>query len=788
MAEYFSGRVHSIVFENAAQGFYVLRMVLDGKPIGPLGEHPVVRGNISGIHVEVGTWFGFEGTWVTHETYGRQLAISKAPVIQTWTPDVAASILAANGVGERVVSLLRSHFGDDLVSVLDTYESSRIEAVPGMTPLSAEHIVSRWRVAKAYFRTLEFLTEAGVPRNRVSQVWTVFGDDAEEVLSTNPWALVRIDGITFPQADEVATKLGLDKSSPARIEGAVRFVCKTRKGLGHLYLTSQEIHAEVGNLVGDLSATALAQAIAALHRQKHLVVDRRTRAGMTAIYEPWLYHVEMQAATEILTRLKAARLDRDAERLAQYVRAVGGTGSEAEEVAKANPDDLRSVAEAALRDWSLGSKVSLSLAQLQGALNALVEPVSILTGLPGTGKTTTLKAVVSILKDAGVSFLLVAPTGIAAKKITSVSGAPAATIHRAFGARGWGGGEERESTYVGVTGQASNLLEGSDGSAENWKSSDAPHAADVVICDETSMVDQHLLFRLLTCTKPTTRLVFIGDDKQLPSVGPGNVLRDLIASGLFPTVSLTEIFRQSEASQIVVAAHAISRGEVPELMDSGDFRLVPANSDEQALDILIRLATQLYEKRKNFQVMSPRHSGTVGVTNLNARLRELLNPKQPGLQEMRIGSEVIREDDRIMVVKNNYEREIFNGDVGKVQKLDRKAREAEVKLHGPPVQYVRVPFKDAAEYLRLAYCTTVHKMQGQEADVILMPLVTGFSLQLQRNLLYTAITRARQRVILVGQREALVRAIENNRPDERNTLFLDRLHKVAGDLKGGVSA
>lgn len=788
MGAYYSGRVHTIVFENQAQGFYVLRMVLDGSTPNQMAEHPVVRGHVPGITVEVGTWFGFEGDWVTHASYGRQLSITKAPVVQTWSPEVASSILAANGVGERVVTTLRDHFGEELVTVLDKHDATLIEQVPGMTPVSAAHIVARWKVAKAYFRTLEFLAEAGVPRNRVSQVWSLFGDDAEEVLSTNPWALVRIDGITFQQADEVATKLGLDKDAAARVEGAVRFVVKTRKGLGHLYLTSREIHSEVSNLVGDLEASKLAQAIAALHKQKHLIVDRQTRPGTTAIYEPWLHMVESRSAEAILDRVVSARPERDPEWHARYVKSLGGTGSEAEAVAKAEPGNLHKVAEAALRDWSLGSRVVLSNAQLAGALNALVEPVSVLTGLPGTGKTTTLKAVVAILKDAGVPFLLVAPTGIAAKRITAVSAAPASTIHRAFGAKGWNTGEEREATYVGVTGQSTSLLEGSDGSAENWKCSESPHTADVVICDETSMVDQHLLYRLLTCTKPTARLVFIGDDKQLPSVGPGNVLRDLISSGLFPTVSLTEIYRQAEASQIVVAAHAISRGEVPLIQDSGDFRLVRAQSEEQVLEIVVKLATQLYEKRKNFQVMSPRHTGTVGVTNFNARLRELLNPKQPGLQEMRLGSEVIREDDRIMVVKNNYEREIFNGDVGKVQKLDRKAREAEIKLHGPPVQYVRVPFKDAAEHLRLAYCTTVHKMQGQEADTIIMPLVTGFAHQLQRNLLYTAITRGRVKVILVGHHEALVRAIENNRPDERNTLFLDRLHKVAGGYKVPASA
>lgn len=783
MAEYFSGRVHTVVWADDTKGFYVLRMVLDGRP--SQGDIPVVKGSVPGLPMEVGTWFGFEGEWVQHSQYGRQLSILKAPMVRGWTVDVAAGILAANGVGDRVVGLLRTHFGDDLVPVLDQFDSTLLEAVPGMPPLSAAHIVSRWQAAKAHFQTLEFLAEAGVPRNKVHQVWTLFADNAAEVLSTNPWALVRIDGVTFQQADEVANKLGLDPTSPLRAEGAVRYVVKTRKGLGHLYLTSGEIVAEAQALLGNATQHSVAHAIATLHKAGHLVVDRQTRQGTTAIYEPWLHRMESDAATLVLDRVETARWGLNEETTARYRKMLAATGTQATDEAVDPNADIRTIAAAALRDWSKGSQVSLSGAQLQGALNALVEPVSVLTGLPGTGKTTTLKAVVSILKDADVSFLLVAPTGIAAKRITSVTGATASTIHRAFGAQGWQKGEERESTYVGVTGQSGGI-EGSDGSGEQWGCSDAPHSADVIICDETSMVDQHLLYRILSCTKPTARLVFIGDDKQLPSVGPGNVLRDLIASDMFPTVAMTEIFRQADTSQIVVAAHAISRGDVPEVSNSGgEFMLIAANSEDQVLDITIRLAEKLFKQRANFQVMSPRHSGTVGVTNLNSRLRELLNPKSPGLQEMRLGMEVIREDDRIMVVKNNYEKEIFNGDVGKIQKLDRKLREAEIKVHGPPVQYVRLPFKEASDHLRLAYCTTVHKMQGQEADTIVMPLVVSFAHQLQRNLLYTAITRAKKRVILIGHHEAMVRAIANNRPDERNTLFLDRL-KIEAVARGGV--
>ena len=789
---YFSGRVNAIVFDNAAQGFYILRMMLD-TPSGGGGvldldlnqgrtDNVVVRGDVTGLPIKVGTWFGFEGAWVTHEQYGMQILISRAPVVEAWTPDVACSVLMSNGVGSRVVGLLKEHLGAEMVTVLDTYDVGKLVPVPDLTPEQREHVVERWRVAKAYFRTLEFLAGAGIPRNRVAQVWSTFREKAEEVLTTNPWALVKIDGITFAQADEVSNRLGLSKDSPFRIEGAVHYAVKARKGMGHLYMTTGEIVAEVDAMMAcSVPRDLVAQAIMALHKAKGIVVDRTARPGVTAIYEPWLHKVESVSATALMTRVETAHMDTDPAMRDQYVSALARTGPQAEAAFEQTPGDARAVAHAAIMDWSGASRITLSPKQVTGAVYALTEPVSVITGLPGTGKTMLLRVVVRMLKDAGVSFLLIAPTGIAAKRMATMTGAPASTIHRAFGAKGWDkGASARDATYAGVSETSTSsagVLEGSDGSGESWKCSDSPYHADVVILDETSMCDQHLLYRILTCTKPSTRLVFIGDAAQLPSVGPGNVLRDMVSSQLFPNVALTEIFRQADTSQIVVAAHAIHAGNVPEASGEvdGEFVLLYAKSEDAALDKIVHLAHDLYQKKINFQVMSPRHAGPAGVTSLNTRLRELLNPKQPGLAEMRIGSETVREGDRVMVVKNNYEVEVFNGDVGKVRQLDRKGKEVEIKVHGPPIQHVRFTSAEAAEYLRLAYAVTVHKMQGSEADVVLIPLLKSFSHQLQRNLLYTAITRARLRVILVGQYDALVQAVENANPDARHTLFLDRL-------------
>ena len=793
MADFFSGRVHSVIFENASQDFYILRMVLDvDEDADPFEENPVltprprydpgpqtvsVKGNVPGLVVKPGTWFGFKAKWIKHEKHGPQLDIKEAPVIRKWNVEIASALLQSHGIGERTLWVLRERLGDALVGMLDNRDVEGLAACVGKD--TAEYVLERWAVGKTYFKTLEFLNKVGIPRNKIAQVWVKFAGDAEKILSTDPWSLVQIDGITFRQADEVAQRLGLDLESEERLRGAVLHIIKTQKGMGHLYMSSGQVATEVPRMMPDATLEAIGRCLAALHKQGALVIDRKTKPGLTALYDPWLHEMEVLGAKLLQERVEKASYDKRTKRYKEYIKGLRGVGNRAHDMPKTA--SLHEIAAAALEDWSAGSRMDLTKDQLQGALNALTEPVSVLTGLPGTGKSTSLRSVVQVLRDAEIPFLLVAPTGIAAKRLTSLTGAPAATIHRAFGAKGWDVGGEREATYAGIVGESASL-ESSDGSGEQWRCSVEPHPAEVVVIDESSMIDQHLLYRLMECTKPDTRMVFVGDAAQLPSVGPGNVLRDLISSDLFPMVNLVDIFRQEETSDIVMAAHAVFSGGIPETGrdSSSDFILVETTEEEHALDLVLKLAEKLYKGGKFFQVMSPRHAGTLGVTNLNSRLRELLNPKQPGVQEMRLGSEVVREDDRVMVVKNKYNLGVFNGDFGKVARLDRRNRKVDLKIHGVVPVQVEFDLKDASACLRLAYCVTVHKMQGQESDTIIMPLVKSFQHQLQRNLLYTAITRARTRVILVGHHEALVRAVHNNRPDIRNTLFLERLEAAFG--------
>lgn len=815
---YFSGRVHTVLYEKPEEAFYILKVVLDapeekkkeegdgassGDDLLAFVQDPslvTVKGYVQGMNINIGTWFGFEATWVNHKKYGKQLSIVKAPVLKGgWDPDSARKTLIAHGVGERICQHIQTHFGDDFLKALGDVEM--LKTVPGIAEFAAVHVAQRWESIQAHFKALDFLSDMGIPKGKVRQVWATFGSDAIPILSKNPWALVRIEGITFEQADGVARKLGLDQDSMDRVVGACLYACREMRSFGHVYMRTGALVGSVRQLAGEVPKDRIAKALSQCHKDGTLVLDRETVPGVMAVYEPWMHYMETHSAELLLERLETAALDDTSlthEAVATHpgyrvdalvetpstyktsLKSVGPLTERAVEDGKT----LEQVVEMAVDEWGGFAKLSLAKDQRQGVINALLHPVSILTGLPGTGKTTSLRAAVRILQDASIPFLLCAPTGIAAKNLAAVTGAKASTIHRAFGAKGGKDKKDRDAVYAGVVGEAGGKSD--TGEQGLWGyGPEYPYPADVVIVDEASMVDQHLLYRLVSCTAPHCRLVFVGDHAQLPSVGPGNVLRNLLDSGVFPTVRLTEIFRQKGTSDIVLAAHAIHAGEVPEADPPSDFVLAHLPTESAVMETICRLATGMFDRnnkrepedRLTFQILSPRHGGTVGVTNLNARLRELLNPRVPGLREAKLGNDVIRENDRVMVVKNNYDRGVFNGDVGKITQVDLRAKEVEVKIFGDPPIQVRFEFKQMGRYIRLAYACTVHKAQGLEYDAIIMPLVEGFRHQLQRNLLYTAVTRAKKKVYLVGSHRAFARAISNDKEDLRDTMLTERLRR-----------
>lgn len=699
---YYSGRVHSVNFSDEAKAFYVLRVALDAENLSRDLPSNILtaRGNIPGVKIAIGTWFGFEAVWDDHPKYGRQLKIVRAPVLKNgWDDDTCEKVLTSHGIGPALAARLREAFSGDMPAALADPE--RLKTVPTITDFIAEHIAHKWKVARGQFLTLDFLGDIGIPQGKIRQVWSAFGDRAQDVLATDPWSLLEIDGITFQDCDVVAQRLNLDRSAsnPNRSRGAVLHASKFSKRLGHLYLSSGELLGSVRTLDPLMTDRDIATGLKSLMVEKKIVVDRTTSPGVTAIYDPWSYETENGSASLLRERVVSAAIPSD--RSARYAKSILG-----EELPGVT---LREAASKYLT--RVGSNLGISLSQMQteAVLNALTESVSIITGLPGSGKTTSLRMALTLLHEAGVQPLVVAPTGIAAKRVASVTGVNASTIHRAFKAKGIDSEDGREKTYAGVVGDRGDASV-SDGSDEEWGYGPGrPHPAEVVVIDESSMVDQAVLYRILVCTRPDCRLVFVGDAAQLPSVGAGNVLRDLIASGKFPTVSLTEIFRQADTSPIVTAAHDIFHGRVPEAPLKSDFSLIPLADEGEVLKTVLSLSEKLYSQRANFQVLSPRHAGELGVTNLNTRLRAVINPSQAGVNEVTLGGETLREGDRVIVCKNDYKLGVYNGDVAKVNFIDKNAKEIEIKIHGPPVMLVRIPRASAGALLRLAYAVTVHR-------------------------------------------------------------------------------
>ena len=779
-ANYFSGRVHTVLYSNLDSAYYVLRMVLDDKDGNkpdssvPLWSQPNVvnvAGNVAGITLTPGVWFGFEGAWSNHPKYGRQIQISQAPIFKGgWDAETVTKLLIGNGVGTRLARTLREFFADTLgVALKDPKELARCPAVDTAT---GSYLVATWRDIQAYHQAIQYLRQLGIPQSKISSVWKHFGDDAEDVLASNPWALVALPGFDWNQCEEIAGKMGLPFSGPLRLQGAALAVCQEQRGMGNLYIEGKDLVRGVSHLADEADAPAIAQAIKAAAKAKQLVIDRVD--GKTLVYEPWWWHTETESARMLAERMVHWDSPRCKEQREAYVDALAESCPMAEAALDAGKD-LQGIAAAALADWASTSHITLSDPQTRGALNALTAPISILTGLPGTGKTQTVRAIMRVLVDAQVPCLLLAPTGIAAKRAAQLTGAPASTIHRAFEAKRPDGENSKQAAgYDGVK-PGGEATEVADSSGQSWGyGATRQHSADVIVIDEASMIDQALLYRILDGTKPSARLVFVGDHAQLPSVGPGHVLRELLASKCFPTVSLSEIYRQANTSYIVEAAHAIHNGEIPDT-EGNEFRLLHVADDDAGLRKCKALALRLTEQGDDFQVISPRHGGTVGVTNLNSNLRELLNPGSQGRRERKIGAYSVREGDQVMVVKNDYELEVFNGDIGKINTLRPQAREAVLSLAGPPAVHVTWPYGKVRDYLRLAYASTVHKNQGREVDVVVLLLSKTFGRQLQRNLLYTAVTRAKKRVYIIGQHAALVRAIENDRVDERNTLLAHRV-------------
>ncbi len=775
---FFSGRVQSVKFQN--EDMYVLVMLLDG------GQEVTCKGNVFGLTIREGVWFGFDGHWETHPKYGRQLAMDRAPQAPQglWAGEMCAGMLRSAGVPDPIVDELFKTFGNDLSRVL--LDERALIRRTALIPTEIEHIQKAWKRMCGIFETMERLETAGFSRYTVRQMWAKF-DDLSELLTSNPWRLLEISGVTLEQVDQIAIRFAIPLTCPARITGVILSALRQGQMVGHVHLPLQEVVSSIlGNMQTQVTPKEISNALEVGQRSGLMILDQKTKPGMVAVYSPWLHTVETVAVSLLKERLEKAS---PSQTILLNVKRAQATS-----ICPTTPEEWRQ-----LVLGETGTSISLSEEQLQGAVMALQEPVCVVTGLPGTGKTTLLKVVSRMLVDFGAKVLLIAPTGIAAKRMSHVTGLPAQTIHRAFGALSKAHMQEITAAEYGGVFLDDEDMDSTSESLGEWRyTPEHPHEADVVFVDEASMVDAHLLYRILISTKSTCRLVFIGDVAQLPSVGPGQILSDMIRSGFFPVVSLREVFRQHEQSGIIRAAHAIVRGDIPVMEEVGkDFVFIPLDSEDEILSALLRVVEALFQRRSEFQVLSPRHGGTLGVINLNECLRTLLNPKQAHLTEFGVGKHVLRQGDRVMVTKNDYMLGVYNGDVGKISDIVRMGKKfdpftvmtsrqednsrVEVKLYGS-TSVMQIPL-NKAHLLRLAYAMTVHKSQGQEYDNILLPWVRGFGPQLERNLLYTAITRAKKKVYLFGHPQALARAIQTAKGQVRHTLFVERMC-VDGNSEG----
>jgi exodeoxyribonuclease V alpha subunit len=701
------GTVEKVVYNKGS--YYILDFLETSK------NRVTVKGSIFGVdRISSGTPFVFDGRWIRSQKYGRQIQIQSWDFPQRASnPELVTFLRDVAGFDLDVAGEVVKEFGADTIEVL-TQNQDAVHKACTRDPDALVWSLSRWDRLLAVRALSGVLKDGGLTSGDIEAAVTKFGMDAPALIQENPFRLMEIPGFNFERVDSLALRLGHDLDNPQRLEGASLWALNEAGRDGHLFLKRGDIPTRALDLRDSLGPLPLSDtadrgfraAIRALTDRGALVVEE-----VTGAYLPEAYEYERGSA-RMLARLMT-------------------------------PSPLQIELAPFLEEFERSSQLELSDAQQEAVGKLIDNKVLVLTGLPGTGKTTAVKALVRLFEVSRTSFSLMAPTGIASKRLSHVTGHPASTIHRALG-------------YDGMS----------------WQyGPDSKYVIDAVIVDEVSMVDQELLYRLLSALRHDTMLVLVGDDAQLPSVGPGNVLRELVACDLVPNVKLTEIFRQSTKGAIVSNSHLINRGEFPVLGDpkgNSEFRFIPMANEEKACQAIVKMAAKLKERDANFQVLSPKYDGPVGVNALNDSLRDVLNP--PGPPEWSGKYRHFRLGDRIMVVKNNYKKGVYNGDVGKLLYLG--SDQIVLRIYGVGAetdQEVSFTEKEADEYLRLAYAITVHKSQGSEFDTIILPVMNSQGRMLQRNLLYTAVTRAKKRVWLIGEESAIRRAIENNKVLRRNT-------------------
>jgi len=714
-AENLSGLIENVVFFNEENGFAVFHVKAKGHR-----ELVTIVGSLPSVNA--GEWVNAQGRWVQDRQFGRQfradLLTSTPPTTREGIEKYLGSGMV-KGIGPTYARKLVAKFGEDIFDIIEN-QSARLEDVEGIGPKRRRKIKDAWAEQKIIREIMVFLHSNGVSTSRAVRIYKTYGENAIEQVRTNPYTLAKdIPGIGFKTADQIAQKVGIPVDSLVRAGAGLNHVLLEATGQGNCALPLETLKEETGKLllVDDrIISTALERSLAA----GDLAFENIEGEGL--IFLPPLKRAE--------------------EGIAARIKALSASPSN-------YPPILFDKAVAWCQERT-GKEFAPS--QREALQQALTSRVLVITGGPGVGKTTLVNAILLILRAKKVICSLCAPTGRAAKRLSETTGLEAKTIHR--------------------------LLEVQPGSGSYGRNESNPLSCDLLVVDECSMVDVTLMNHLLRALPANGSLLLVGDVDQLPSVGPGMVLRNLIDSGVVPVVRLTEVFRQAAHSRIITTAHRINEGQLPESgAKEGDFFFLDRAEPDQIAETLVDMvktripAKFKFDPLRDIQVLCPMNRGSLGIRELNVRLQEELNPARPGEPWVEKFGWRFRDRDKVIQTENNYDKDVFNGDIGQIVKMDPEEKELTVRFDQREVVY---DYGELDE-LSLAYAITIHKSQGSEFPAVVIPLAMQQYMLLQRNLVYTAITRGKQLVVVIGQTKAVAAAVRNNRTGQRYSGLLSRL-------------
>ncbi len=717
------GLVERITFASEENGYFVIKVQVPGRR-----DLVTAVGNFASV--SPGETLVMEGAWGNHSRFGEQFRVERYETAAPSSVEGIKKYLGSGlikGIGPKMAERIVEKFAERTLDIIDS-DIGRLGEIDGIGKFRITQIRKAWDEQKDIRELMVFLRSNGASAALAVRIFKQYGRESLKIVRENPYRLaMEVHGVGFLTADKLAVNLGFEHDSPFRAEAGIIHVLGESSDEGHACVPVELLVERCCTML-EIDSSIIEDALRVLKADTRIreqalspsVADQF--GGSRAVYLRSLHTAETGAAKylESIRRFPALRSEIDTGKALEWLRG----------------------------------RLPFTLAPLQeeAVKHAISEKVVVITGGPGTGKTTLVQAILAIYAQMGARIKLAAPTGRAAKRLSEATGRQAATIHR--------------------------LLEFSPQAGGFLRNEQKQLAADIVVVDETSMMDVVIAHHLLKAVPAKAVLVLVGDADQLPSVGPGNVLRDIIDSGKFPVIRLTEIFRQASMSRIITNAHQIRLGNFPDLRISAeegqDFYFIGREDPVEAAETIVKLCTQRIPRKfgldpiDEVQVLSPMHRGVIGAQSLNTALQEALNPKGVTLDR---GERTFRVNDKVMQIKNNYDKEVYNGDIGRIRRIDRENQEVRVDFDGRSVSY---DFSELDE-LVLAYAISIHKSQGSEYPAVIFPLLTQHFVMLQRNLLYTAVTRAKKLAVIVGSKKALAIAIKNNKMQSRFTLLKERL-------------